>query len=84
MPADVKVNLQNRGFTCTGPDKGQLYYVWTCKRETVAVALYADFYARTILTVDYIDANVLQFAQPQDSIAVSFLGFMATMPYDGA
>jgi hypothetical protein len=85
MPADVKVNLENKGFTCTnteGPNQG--YYVWTCNRDTAGVTLHVEFYARSLLTVDYIDANVLQFVEPQDDVAVSFLGFMATMPYDGA
>jgi cytoskeletal protein RodZ len=84
QPADVKVNLQNRQFTCTSAEKGQLYYTWVCKRETSQIQLNVQFYARTLLTVDYISAVVLQFGEADDGVAASFLGFMATMPYTGA
>ncbi|MFL5804918.1 MAG: hypothetical protein ACJ8CR_24630 [Roseiflexaceae bacterium] len=83
--ADIKVNLQNRDFTCTTAEKGELYYSWTCTRETSLYLFRVDFYGRTLRTIDYVDATALQFiAEPTDELVAPFLGFLATLPYDGA
>lgn len=86
QPADVKVNLENRQFKCSSAEMSadKTYYVWTCKRDSSAYQMTAIFYGRTLLTVDYINCAVVQFGQADDGIASPFLGFMATMPYDGA
>jgi hypothetical protein len=84
QPADIKVNLEQRQFACTSADKGVTYYVWTCKRDVGTIQMVVDFYARTLQSVDYINAVVLQLGQPEDKVATPFLAFMATMPYDGA
>jgi hypothetical protein len=34
--------------------------------------------------VDLIESVILQFANPDTELAATFLGFMATMPYDGS
>ena len=85
MAADIKVNLQNRDFTCTTAEKGELYYSWACTNETVYYYLRVDYYGRTLGTIDYINVSALQFtSEPMDELVAPFLGFMATMPYDGA
>ena len=84
MPADVTVNLEQRGFTCGTVEQGQLYYVRTCTNDTAAYSLSVDIYGREAFSIDLIESSVLQFANPDKEFAASFLGFMATMPYDGA
>jgi hypothetical protein len=83
-PADVTVNLEQRGFTCSSVEQGQLYYVRTCNKDTVGYSLHVEIYGRELFSVDFIDSTVLQYATPDIDFAASFLGFMATMPYDGA
>lgn len=84
MPADVTVNLKQRGFTCGSVEQGQLYYVRTCEKDTADYSLRVDTYGREAFTIDLIESSVLQFTNPDKEFAASFLGFMATMPYDGA
>lgn len=84
MPADVTGNLEQRGFTCSSAEQGQLYYTRTCKQDSAAYSLHVDIYGQSFLSVDLIESVALQFANPDNELAASFLGFMATMPYDGA
>lgn len=83
-PADVTVNLEQHGFTCSSVEQGQLYYVRTCNKDTADYSLHVEIYGREVFSVDFIDSTVLQYATPDNDFAASFLGFMATMPYDGA
>lgn len=83
-PADVTVNLEQRGLTCGAVEQGSLYYVRTCDKDTDDYSLHVEIYGRELFSVDFIDSTVLQFRVPDDDFAASFLGFMATMPYDGA
>lgn len=84
LPADVTVNLEQEGFSCGTVEQGQLYYTRTCTRDGVDSALRVDIYGREAFAVDFIESTVFQFADPDSDFAASFLGFMATMPYDGA
>lgn len=84
MPADVTVNLEQRGFTCGTPEQGQLYYTRTCTNNTADYLIRVDIYGREAFSVDFLESSVLQFANPDNEFAASFLGFLATMPYDGA
>jgi hypothetical protein len=85
-PADVTVNLEERGFTCSGPELGELYYHRVCEGdETSLVHMVVEIYGRELFTVDYISATVFQFVdQPSDELSGTFLGYLATLPYDGA
>ncbi len=84
MPADIKVNLENRAFTCPSVEEAMSLYVWTCKKSEDVATLEVMFYSRTLGTVDFIDASVLQSDEPADDLSTAFLGFMATMPFDNA
>ena len=84
MPADVTVNLEQRGFACSTVEQEQLYYVRTCDKNTAGYSLHVEIYGREPFSVDFIESTVLQFGTPDIDFAASFLGFMATMPYDGA
>jgi hypothetical protein len=83
-PADVTVNLEQRGFICNSAEEGQLYYLRTCNKDTSDYSLHVEIYGRELFSVDLIDSTVLQFGTPDNEFTASFLGFMATMPYDGA
>jgi len=84
MPADVTVNLEQRGFSCGTVEQGQLYYTRTCTKDSVDYSLRVDIYGREAFSIDLIESSALQFTNPDKDFAASFLGFMATMPYDGA
>lgn len=84
MPADVTVNLEQRGFTCGNVEQGHLYYTRTCTKDTVDYSLRVDIYGREAFSIDLIESSALQFTNPDKAFAASFLGFIATMPYDGA
>lgn len=81
QPADVTVNLEQRGFNCGTVEKGDLYYIRTCDKKSSTYSAHVEIYGRELFTVDFIDSTVLQSSNPDDSIAAAFLGFMATMPY---
>ena len=83
-PANVTVNLKQRGFTCDPVEQVQPYYITTCTKDSVDYSLRVDIWGREAIAVDWIESSVLQFANPDKEFAASFLGFMATMPYDGA
>ena len=59
-------------------------YVWRCQSATDWAAVEVIFYARTLTTVDFIDASAMQFDEPNDGLAAEFLGYVATMPFDNA
>jgi hypothetical protein len=87
IPATVKLNLQDRGFTCTNAqnakDNSGSFY-WNCQKSDSNSAILVSYYARTLQTVDLIDASITQYVKPDDSVSSSVFGFIATMPYDGA
>ena len=84
MAANVAVILEQRGFTCDALEQVQIYYDRTCTKESVDHKLLVEIYGREAFAVDWIQSSVLQFANPDTEFAASFLGFMASMPYDGA
>ena len=83
-PADVTGKLKQRGFTCDSVEQVIPHYVTTCKKDSVDYSMRVDIWGRKEIAVDWIESSVLQFANPDKEFAASFLGFMATMPYDGA
>ena len=87
--ADVKLNMEDRGFTCSDLDSdeqdGVTYYFRDCTNEIGEVDLYVGTISRTITGVDAIEASIAFLdGQGDDQLAASFLGFVATMPYDGS
>jgi hypothetical protein len=84
IPADVTLNLEDRGFSCGSVEKNQLYYVRTCKRDASEFSFRVDIYGRELFSVDMIESVAVQFRITGVQLATPFLAFMATMPYDGA
>ena len=83
--ADITVNLEQQQFDCTNVQGSSGYYSWTCTKEELSYELGAEVDATTLLTVDCIEAwVVVSFGEPDDALSVDYLGFIATVPYDGA
>lgn len=84
-PADITINLEDRGFECTNAQTITGGYVWTCEEDMISYLMRVDIYSfSTIVSVDYIDAGIGFFEEPNNDLAISFLGFIATAPYDNA
>ncbi len=83
QPADIKVNLEQRDFSCSSAEEGELYFSWTCRREDSDYGMLVVFYGRTLNSVDLLESSIFQYGEPSDELAAAFLGYMATMPYDG-
>lgn len=86
-PVDVKLNLENQGFDCeliyaaipTDP-----YYKWECKKDSFSNSMLVEIWSTSIMTVDLVRASIVQYDSPSNSLAIDFLGFVATLPYDGS
>jgi hypothetical protein len=83
-PVNVTVNLEQREFTCTAVKKGVMYYERTCTKGIPSNQFQVVISGREPIIVDFIKISVLQSANPDNKIAIPLIGFMATMPYDGA
>jgi hypothetical protein len=84
-PRNVTVSLEEQKFTCTQVKKGVVYYERTCTRGVPSVQVFhVVISGREPFLVDFIEASVLQYEKPDIEIANSILGFIATMPYEGA
>jgi hypothetical protein len=87
QPADVKFNLQNRQFNCElafMPTDTDPYSSWECQRKNAQYYMSVEIWSKSLDSVDLIVSSVVQFRKADDGLATDFLGFMATMPFDGA
>lgn len=83
--ADVKLNLQNRGLTCDGGSTLADGTVWTCKGSDATTDWQVDIYGSSVLAIRTVDAVVLWSGGGDGEAAFdAFLGYVATLPYDGA
>lgn len=83
LPADVRVNVEDQfGMSCNGPNTRGGITTWACIRNVGTAVLRVDIYSLGGLQVDIIDARIAGFFNADT--AAKFLGFIATMPYDGA
>ena len=84
-PANVTVSLEAQKFTCTIVKKGSVYYQRTCTRGVPSVEIFRVVISgREPFTVDFIEASVLQYENPDLETANSILGLVASIAYDGA
>lgn len=85
-PSDIKVNLEDRGFTCTDAasvteSDGQKSFLWYCDREEDLLAYHVDFSSKSLGEVEYLDASILQFSTPLLEISSPFIEYMATSAF---
>ncbi len=84
-PVNVTVGLEGQKFTCTAVKNVGDYYERTCLRGLPSVNLIQIVISgRETSIVDFIEISVLQNENPENKTAHEVLGFIATMPYDGA
>lgn len=86
-PVDVTVNLKNKGLDCTGIRPGKELHSWACKGPNATagvVEFAAEVWGPSVGSVSWVNAQVFQYVQPTDEIAATFLGYVSTLPYDGA
>lgn len=84
-PRNVTVSLEEQRFTCTSVKKAAVYYQRTCTRGVPGVQVFHVLISgREPFVVDLIEASIMQYENPDSEIAVSILGLIAALPYDGA
>ena len=84
-PVNVTVGLEGQSFTCTAVKKVGSYHQRTCLKGLASETLYQVVISgREPFFVDFIDASVKQAKKPESKIATAFLGFIASLPYDGS
>lgn len=80
--ADVTLNLEERfGMMCGEIEEGEGYYSHYCDKSNSVAAITAIVYGKKITSVDFITANVAQFATPDPTLPADILGFIATIPF---
>jgi hypothetical protein len=75
VAANVSLNLKKRGFDCTGPSQSRDVWQWRCKLGGESV-LVEGFGPERIRRVEAQAAGA--------STASAFLGYVATLPYEGS
>ena len=84
-PVNVTVGLEGQHFTCTAVKKAVMYYQRTCTKGLPSeTLLQVVIYGREPFIVDFIEASVKQSKNPDPKIAADLLGFVASLPYEGA
>jgi len=84
-PVNVTVGLEKQNFTCTAVAKKLAYYERTCLKGLPAESLFqVVIYGREPFIVDFIETSVKQNKNPDNKVAADLLGFVATLPYEGA
>jgi hypothetical protein len=84
-PRNVTVTLEHNRFTCTLPVKGNRYYERTCTRGVPGVQVFrVVIYGQAPGAVDFIEASIMQYDNPDEETAIEILNLVASQPYDGA
>jgi hypothetical protein len=84
-PVNITVNLEQQNFTCTAVKKVTTHYERTCTKGTSSTYLFqVVIFGRESFLVDFIETSVLQYSNPDSKTAIPIVGFMASMPYEGA
>lgn len=81
QPADVTINLENKGLVCAEVKQSQNYYVRTCEKTAGDNSIFVEIYGRQLLSVDFISATVIQAGAVNNELSMEFLGFVATIPF---
>lgn len=85
--ADIKVELENKGFSCDGPNSGGGYMGWFCRKQEAGrlVELISETLGTDTSHIIQTEMTVLQYGPDVDEgIYADILGWFATLPYDGA
>jgi hypothetical protein len=80
-PADIRLNLEQRGFTCSNAQEVDKVIIWECEKRINDTIMTVSYFSDRIITVNGIEAVILQMGSPSQEIAQEFLGFIATLPF---
>src|SRR5215212_8670026 len=86
-PQDVYLSLENRGFTCSEPELMQPEdeVRWTCERQGTKGRYLVEISSKDANSVRLLKAWVISHERARaDALAGDFLGYVATVPYEGA
>lgn len=82
---DVYGNLEDRSFECDGPSTGEQFVLWTCELSDVGAEYYAEIYGDSATGIRLVDGSVTSYVPTEtDALAADFLGFLASLPYEGS
>lgn len=83
--ADLSLNLEKRGFKCSAT-QGQTMRLYRCESSEAGgqVSYDVSYMGANATTIAQVTATVLQYGSaPSDRVAAQFLGYIASIPYDG-
>jgi hypothetical protein len=86
-PQDVYLNLENRDFKCSEPElMGRNNQVrWTCEKQEANGEYLVEINSSDANSVRLVEARVISSDPAHaDALAQDFLGYVATIPYEGA
>jgi hypothetical protein len=86
-PQDVYLSLENRGFTCSEPElmEPEDEVRWTCERQGAKGRCLVEITSKDANSVRLLKAWVISHERARaDALAGDFLGYIATVPYEGA
>lgn len=87
LSGDITSNLVARyGMDCAGPDSGLGGLIgWSCDKGAPGVGtwLHVEFIGTNVNRIEAVDATVVSDSA-NDKLAVDFLAFVASLPYDSA
>jgi hypothetical protein len=86
-PQDVYLNLENRDFKCSEPElMGPDNQVrWTCEKQEANGEYLVEINSSDANSVRLLEARVISSDPAHaDALAQDFLGYVATIPYEGA
>ncbi len=84
--ADLKLPLQDKGFTCETRNGEQLMS-WICEKDMPVndTQIVVEMFGSGPTRIHWLTATVFQYsATPNDADAADWLGVIATLPYEGA
>jgi hypothetical protein len=85
--ADVTINLEDRGHTCEGPNEFLDGVEYLCELDTDPIYVErVEIVGMSPTEIRSVESAYFWFGDPtqMDARADDFLGYMATLPYEGA
>ncbi len=84
-PADLQAKLQLRKVICSSRNNnlvdGLGFYSWSCIRDDYDIQYFVTITSQSMETVDAIHAAIVQTSIPTGKEQLSFLGYIATLPF---
>lgn len=82
--ADIKVNLENKGFECTGPERGEDGLVdWKCSSKDSLYERWVEYVGYSPMKIIYVSATAMSFEKEFSDANRQFLSYIASLPFEG-